>query len=68
MAAGAQVGPYSRLRLENDVAPGAHIGNFVELKKTRMGAGAKANHLAYLGDSTIGGRRQYRRRHDHVQL
>ena len=34
--------------------PGAHIGNFVELKKTRMGAGAKANHLAYLGDSEIG--------------
>ena len=33
---------------------GAHIGNFVELKKTRLGAGAKANHLAYLGDSEIG--------------
>ena len=35
----------------NHVEAGAHIGNFVELKKTRMGAGAKANHLAYLGDS-----------------
>lgn len=54
VGAGAHIGPYSRLRMENDVAPGAHIGNFVELKKTRMGAGAKAMHLAYLGDSTIG--------------
>jgi len=50
----AHIGPYARLRLENDVASGAHIGNFVELKKTRLGAGAKANHLAYLGDSVIG--------------
>jgi bifunctional UDP-N-acetylglucosamine pyrophosphorylase/glucosamine-1-phosphate N-acetyltransferase len=47
-------GPYARLRLENQVEAGAHIGNFVELKKTRLGAGAKAMHLAYLGDSTIG--------------
>ena len=53
---GAHVGPYARLRMENHVAAGAHIGNFVELKKTRMGAGAKANHLAYLGDSEIGDR------------
>jgi bifunctional UDP-N-acetylglucosamine pyrophosphorylase/glucosamine-1-phosphate N-acetyltransferase len=51
---GAIVGPYARLRLDNHVGAGAHIGNFVELKKTRMGPGAKANHLAYLGDSTIG--------------
>jgi len=51
---GAVVGPYARLRLDNYVSAGAHIGNFVELKKTRMGKGAKANHLAYLGDSTIG--------------
>ena len=54
VAAGAYIGPYARLRLENDIAPGAHIGNFVELKKTRLGAGAKAMHLAYLGDSVIG--------------
>ena len=53
---GAHVGPFARLRLDNDVEEGAHIGNFVELKKTRMGAGAKANHLAYLGDSKIGAR------------
>jgi bifunctional UDP-N-acetylglucosamine pyrophosphorylase/glucosamine-1-phosphate N-acetyltransferase len=50
----AVVGPYSRLRMENHVAEGAHVGNFVELKKTYLGAGAKANHLAYLGDSQIG--------------
>ena len=50
----AHVGPYSRLRLDNDVEPGAHVGNFVELKKTRLGARSKALHLAYLGDSTIG--------------
>ncbi|MEZ5351123.1 MAG: bifunctional UDP-N-acetylglucosamine diphosphorylase/glucosamine-1-phosphate N-acetyltransferase GlmU [Bryobacteraceae bacterium] len=50
----AHVGPFSRLRLDNDVEPGAHIGNFVELKKTRLGAGSKAMHLAYLGDSEIG--------------
>ena len=53
---GAIVGPYARLRMQNHVAAGAHIGNFVELKKTRMGAEAKANHLAYLGDSEIGER------------
>jgi bifunctional UDP-N-acetylglucosamine pyrophosphorylase / glucosamine-1-phosphate N-acetyltransferase len=52
----AHVGPYARLRMGNHVEAGAHIGNFVELKKTRFGAGAKANHLAYLGDSSIGDR------------
>src|ERR1035438_3263253 len=44
---GAHVGPFARLRPESYVEEGAHIGNFVELKKTRLGAGAKANHLAY---------------------
>ena len=53
---GVNAGPFARLRMENQVEAGAHIGNFVELKKTRMGAGAKANHLAYLGDSRIGAR------------
>jgi bifunctional UDP-N-acetylglucosamine pyrophosphorylase/glucosamine-1-phosphate N-acetyltransferase len=53
---GVHAGPFARLRMENLVEAGAHIGNFVELKKTRMGAGAKANHLAYLGDSQIGAR------------
>jgi bifunctional UDP-N-acetylglucosamine pyrophosphorylase/glucosamine-1-phosphate N-acetyltransferase len=51
---GASVGPFARLRMENSVGEGAHIGNFVELKKTKMHAGVKAGHLAYLGDSDIG--------------
>jgi bifunctional UDP-N-acetylglucosamine pyrophosphorylase/glucosamine-1-phosphate N-acetyltransferase len=53
---GAHVGPFARLRMNSHVEAGAHIGNFVELKKTRLGMGAKANHLAYLGDSDIGAR------------
>ena len=54
VGAGAHIGPYARLRMNNEIGAGAHIGNFVELKKTRLGAGAKSNHLAYLGDSVIG--------------
>jgi bifunctional UDP-N-acetylglucosamine pyrophosphorylase/glucosamine-1-phosphate N-acetyltransferase len=53
---GVHAGPFARLRMDNHVEAGAHIGNFVELKNTRMGAGAKASHLAYLGDSHIGAR------------
>jgi bifunctional UDP-N-acetylglucosamine pyrophosphorylase/glucosamine-1-phosphate N-acetyltransferase len=53
---GVQAGPFARLRMDNHVEAGAHIGNFVELKKTHMGPGAKASHLAYLGDSHIGAR------------
>jgi bifunctional UDP-N-acetylglucosamine pyrophosphorylase/glucosamine-1-phosphate N-acetyltransferase len=49
-----QVGPYARLRMGAVLEEGAHVGNFVELKKTRLGAGSKSMHLAYLGDSTIG--------------
>ena len=44
------------------------MGNFVELKKTRLGAGAKSQHLAYLGDAEIGDGRQHRRRDHHLQL
>ncbi len=51
---GALIGPYARLRPGTVVGPGAHVGNFVELKATLLGAGAKANHLSYLGDSTVG--------------
>ena len=54
MAAGAHAGPYSRLRPESEIGPGARVGNFVEVKKSQLGANAKANHLAYLGDSSIG--------------
>jgi bifunctional UDP-N-acetylglucosamine pyrophosphorylase / glucosamine-1-phosphate N-acetyltransferase len=48
------VGPFARLRNDNHLKAGAHIGNFVELKKTTMGAGTKAGHLTYLGDAKIG--------------
>jgi bifunctional UDP-N-acetylglucosamine pyrophosphorylase / glucosamine-1-phosphate N-acetyltransferase len=51
---GAIVGPFARLRPESSVGEDAHVGNFVELKKTTLGRGSKASHLAYLGDSTIG--------------
>lgn len=51
---GAIIGPYARLRPGSDVGEGAHVGNFVELKNTNLGAGAKANHLTYLGDSDVG--------------
>jgi bifunctional UDP-N-acetylglucosamine pyrophosphorylase/glucosamine-1-phosphate N-acetyltransferase len=56
IASGAIVGPFAHLRPLSDVGEHAHIGNFVELKKTRVGRGSKANHLAYLGDATIGER------------
>lgn len=51
---GAIIGPFARIRPGSEVGDDAHIGNFVELKATRMARGAKANHLAYLGDSEIG--------------
>jgi bifunctional UDP-N-acetylglucosamine pyrophosphorylase / glucosamine-1-phosphate N-acetyltransferase len=51
---GALVGPYARLRPGADIGPDAHIGNFVEVKKVVVGRGAKANHLAYLGDGSVG--------------
>jgi bifunctional UDP-N-acetylglucosamine pyrophosphorylase/glucosamine-1-phosphate N-acetyltransferase len=50
----AQVGPFARLRMDAHVGRDARVGNFVELKKTNLGAGAKSQHLAYLGDSEIG--------------
>jgi bifunctional UDP-N-acetylglucosamine pyrophosphorylase / glucosamine-1-phosphate N-acetyltransferase len=50
----AIIGPFARIRPGSEVADEVHIGNFVELKATRMGRGAKANHLAYLGDSDVG--------------
>jgi bifunctional UDP-N-acetylglucosamine pyrophosphorylase/glucosamine-1-phosphate N-acetyltransferase len=50
----AVVGPYSRLRPGSEIGEGAHVGNFVETKKTRLGKGSKANHLSYLGDAEIG--------------
>ena len=52
--AGALIGPYARLRPGADIGEGAHIGNFVEVKKVTVGKGAKANHLSYLGDGSVG--------------
>ena len=52
----AQVGPFARLRMDAHVGHDARVGNFVELKKTHLGDGAKSQHLAYLGDSEIGER------------
>lgn len=51
---GAVIGPYARLRPGTEVGEAAHVGNFVELKATTLGHGAKANHLSYLGDATVG--------------
>ncbi len=48
------LGPYARLRPGSELDEGVHLGNFVELKKTRMGKGTKANHLSYLGDAVLG--------------
>jgi bifunctional UDP-N-acetylglucosamine pyrophosphorylase / glucosamine-1-phosphate N-acetyltransferase len=54
IAGGVSVGPFAHLRPGSEICEGARVGNFVELKKTRLGAGSKASHLAYLGDATIG--------------
>jgi bifunctional UDP-N-acetylglucosamine pyrophosphorylase/glucosamine-1-phosphate N-acetyltransferase len=51
---GCEIGPFARLRPQTELQRDVHIGNFVEVKKTTMGAGSKANHLTYLGDATIG--------------
>jgi bifunctional UDP-N-acetylglucosamine pyrophosphorylase/glucosamine-1-phosphate N-acetyltransferase len=53
---GAAIGPYARLRPGTELAENVHIGNFVEVKNSQIAAGSKANHLAYLGDATIGAR------------
>ena len=51
---GAKIGPFAHLRPGTELGPEVHVGNFVETKKTRIGRGSKANHLTYLGDTTIG--------------
>jgi bifunctional UDP-N-acetylglucosamine pyrophosphorylase/glucosamine-1-phosphate N-acetyltransferase len=55
----AEVGPFARLRPGADLGPEVHIGNFVEVKNSTLARGAKANHLAYLGDATVGARVNY---------
>jgi bifunctional UDP-N-acetylglucosamine pyrophosphorylase/glucosamine-1-phosphate N-acetyltransferase len=54
IGSGARIGPFARLRPGADLGRDVHIGNFVEVKNVAMGAGAKANHLAYLGDGRVG--------------
>ncbi|HTN53216.1 MAG TPA: bifunctional UDP-N-acetylglucosamine diphosphorylase/glucosamine-1-phosphate N-acetyltransferase GlmU [Anaeromyxobacter sp.] len=54
VGAGAILGPFSRIRPGSEIGEGAHVGNFVETKKARLGKGSKANHLTYLGDAVIG--------------
>lgn len=56
---GALIGPFARLRPGAELGPQVHIGNFVEVKNSTLAAGAKANHLAYLGDATVGERVNY---------
>ena len=54
VGAGCRIGPYARLRPGASLAEDVHIGNFVEVKASTLGKGSKANHLAYLGDTTVG--------------
>ena len=59
VGAGALIGPFARLRPGAELGADVHIGNFVEVKNSTLAAGAKANHLAYLGDATVGERVNY---------
>ena len=54
-----RIGPYARLRPNANLADGVHIGNFVEVKNATLGAGTKANHLAYIGDATVGSKTNF---------
>jgi bifunctional UDP-N-acetylglucosamine pyrophosphorylase/glucosamine-1-phosphate N-acetyltransferase len=54
IASGSQVGPYARLRPGTDLGKDVHIGNFVEIKNSQIAENSKANHLAYIGDTTVG--------------
>ena len=54
VAAGAKIGPFSHLRPGSEIGEEAHVGNFVETKKARLGKGVKASHLTYLGDADVG--------------
>ena len=54
IADGAKIGPFAHLRPGCEIGEEAHVGNFVEIKKAKLGKGAKANHLTYLGDAEIG--------------
>ena len=51
---GCRIGPFARIRPESNLGENAHIGNFVEIKKTSVGRGSKINHLSYIGDAIVG--------------
>ena len=68
VAGAPSVGPFARLRPGADVAAKAKIGNFVEIKNAAIEAGAKVNHLSYIGDARVGAGREYRGGDDHLQL
>jgi bifunctional UDP-N-acetylglucosamine pyrophosphorylase/glucosamine-1-phosphate N-acetyltransferase len=54
IGAGSRIGPFARIRPDTRLAEGVHIGNFVEIKKSEVGAGTKINHLSYVGDADVG--------------
>jgi len=54
VGANCRIGPYARLRPGTRIADDAHVGNFVEIKNSEIGQGSKANHLSYIGDSSVG--------------
>lgn len=54
LAAGSRIGPMARVRPGSVIGPAAHVGNFVEIKNTQLGAGSKVNHLSYVGDAEVG--------------
>lgn len=56
IGAGCRIGPFARVRPETELADHVHIGNFVEVKKSRVASGSKINHLSYVGDSIVGSR------------
>jgi len=56
VASGARIGPFAHLRPQSEIGEDAHVGNFVETKKAKLGKGAKANHLSYIGDAEVGER------------
>ena len=64
----AHLGPFARIRPAISTWRGSHVGNFVELKKSTLGAGSKIGHLSYIGDCDGRRRREHRRRHHHLQL
>jgi bifunctional UDP-N-acetylglucosamine pyrophosphorylase/glucosamine-1-phosphate N-acetyltransferase len=68
LASGTSVGPFARLRPGAVLEEKARVGNFVEVKNAVLHAGAKANHLTYLGDADVGAGANIGARHDHLQL